>query len=163
MKRWVAAAVRAAGLGGGEARAEADPAYARLEEALWQDVASCLGASGDFDGDLRCRDRAQARCEAEGPYGGTTYGMAECSRLLFGLWDAELNRVWPDVLERQDAPEAGYLREEQRAWIAYRDALCRLEEARVWGGSMLAYLGGLCRAGVTAERVAELRNYVRNP
>jgi uncharacterized protein YecT (DUF1311 family) len=159
----ILAATLALAVSGGAARAEHDPDYEALMEPLGGIMGSCLEASADGDGDLACLAPMHEACEARGPAGGTTYGLAACAEVLFRLWDDELNRVWPEVLAWMDAPEAEYLREEQRAWIAYKEAACDFESAQVWGGSMLAYVGGECRARMTAERVAQLRDYIRYP
>ena len=53
--------------------------------------------------------------------------------------------------------EEATLREAQRAWVAFRDANCRLESFEARGGSMQPMLDAGCRATLTRARTAELR------
>jgi uncharacterized protein YecT (DUF1311 family) len=53
--------------------------------------------------------------------------------------------------------EEASLREAQRAWVAFRDAHCRLESYEARGGSMQPMLDAGCRATLTRARTAELR------
>ena len=49
------------------------------------------------------------------------------------------------------------LREAERAWVAFRDADCRLESFEARGGTMQPMLYDGCRANRTRARTAELR------
>ena len=78
--------------------------------------------------------------------GGSTVGMGFCIDEELQWWDARLNRVYSAYLAKERADDSenesgGYsapakapaLKDMQRAWIKYRDALC--EHAAVqWGG-----------------------------
>ena len=85
--------------------------------------------------------------------------------------DAELNRLWPQLIasarerdrevDRTYDTRQGYeatLRQAQRAWVSFRDEHCTwqgYEEAR--GGTMEPMSYGACRAAVTRARTAQLR------
>ena len=91
--------------------------------------------------------------------------------------DAELNTVYRTAIASAQAADRDYaradpggasahsgepgeeatLREAQRAWVAFRDAHCRLESFEARGGSMQPMLEGGCRATLTRARTAELR------
>lgn len=90
--------------------------------------------------------------------------------------DAELNTVYRSAIESERAADrefASYqtgtpgtssepgaeasLREAQRAWVAFREAHCRLEGYEARGGSMEPMLEAGCRAAITRARTAELR------
>lgn len=91
--------------------------------------------------------------------------------------DAELNTVYRTAIARAQAADREYargggdvpgnpgngpgeeatLREAQRAWVALRDANCRLESFEARGGSMQPMIDGNCRATMTRARTAELR------
>jgi uncharacterized protein YecT (DUF1311 family) len=131
--------------------------YEPVAERLGAEMTACLGASDTREGDAACADRLGALCVEIGPAGETTYGLAACTQALTRAWDGELNRLWPSAV----AAGGERLRNAQRAWIAFRDAECLFEAARWEGGSMGAYAGGFCVAGMTAERVADLRALLR--
>ena len=96
--------------------------------------------------------------------------MNLCALRDFEAQDAELNRVWGEVIaaareadrgidrEYDNRPtEEEMLRRAQRAWIAFRDAHCTVEgyrEAR--GGSMETMVYEGCRAALTRERIQQL-------
>jgi uncharacterized protein YecT (DUF1311 family) len=95
--------------------------------------------------------------------------MNACAAIEFERADAELNRIWPQIVasyraadreisrETDDRPTGeAVLRQSQRAWIALRDAHCTLEGYGERGGSMEPMVVALCRARLTRERISEL-------
>lgn len=162
MRRLAAlAAALTLGWGAAASAQESLGEYDAVLERLGGVLASCLQASSSREGDGLCARRIEALCAEEGPGGNSTYGLAACSAVLTRLWDDELNRLWPSALAAQGEGGGERLRDAQRAWIAFRDAECLFEAARWEGGSMGAYAGGFCLAGMTAERVADLRDLQR--
>jgi len=90
--------------------------------------------------------------------------------------DAELNTVYRSAIADAQAADREYaqamggaagrdsgpgeeatLREAQRAWVAFRDAQCRMQSFEARGGSMQPMIDGGCRATLTRARSAELR------
>jgi uncharacterized protein YecT (DUF1311 family) len=96
--------------------------------------------------------------------------MNACAAIDFERADAELNAeyrrsiAWARDADREgrapgdDRPgDEATLREAQRAWLAFRDAQCRLEGYEARGGSMEPMLYEGCRARLTRERTRQLR------
>jgi uncharacterized protein YecT (DUF1311 family) len=97
--------------------------------------------------------------------------MNACAAIDFERADAELNSEYRAAIaharevdrtetriEGDDRPgEEATLREAQRAWVAFRDAHCRLQGYEARGGSMESMLYDGCRAEVTRARIAQLR------
>ena len=96
--------------------------------------------------------------------------MNHCAEIDFQRADAELNRIWPQMLasaregdadinrEFDDRPTSEQvLREAQRAWITYRDRHCSYEGYEARGGSMESLLYNGCRAQLTNERIQQLQ------
>ena len=96
--------------------------------------------------------------------------MNECAARDFQRADAELNRIWPQLLanareadrdinrEFDDRPAGEQvLREAQRAWIIFRDRHCTHEGYEARGGSMESLLYNGCRALLTQERIKQLQ------
>lgn len=70
----------------------------------------------------------------------------------------EADRTDTARLPSDDRPgDEATLREAQRAWVAFRDAHCRLEGYEARGGSMESMLYDGCRAALTRARTAQLR------
>lgn len=99
--------------------------------------------------------------------------MNACAAIDFERADAELNAEYRLAIAHaraSDREESGRrpegddrsgdeatLREAQRAWVAFRDAHCRLEGYEARGGSMESMRYDGCRAEITRARIAQLR------
>ena len=101
----------------------------------------------------------------------TQVALNLCAEADFRAADAELNRAYKSAREmmRQvdaalPAPQGGAevaLRDGQRAWISFRDQAC-LAEAYVWtGGSAQPMIHSRCKARLTRQRAADLRDLGR--
>lgn len=99
--------------------------------------------------------------------------MNICAAQDFQRADAELNAVWREVravaksadAELHDDGQPGHwptLLEAQRAWLAYRDAHCRLVGYDARGGSLQPLLTANCRAELTRERTRSMRALLTN-
>jgi uncharacterized protein YecT (DUF1311 family) len=152
---WIAALALAAP-GAASAQDEYDAMTAIMEQVL----EGCLANSGSHEDDLACAGLIEEVCVAAGPGSFTTYGLNSCTGIGFGLWDDELNRLWPLVREGLAGEEAQELLEEQRAWIAETDAACEAAGAEMGGGSAVTFTINSCHGQRTAERVALFRDWV---
>ena len=98
------------------------------------------------------------------------YEMNQCEAQDFARADAELNRLWRDVIAGARAadreinrdldnqpPGEEVLRAAQRAWVTFRDAHCQYQSFEARGGSMQPMLYEGCRARLTEERIRQLR------
>ena len=103
----------------------------------------------------------------------TQTAMNICAAQDFQRADAELNEVWSEVrawaksadAEPYDDGQPGHwasLLEAQRAWLAYRDAHCRLVGYDARGGSLQPLLTANCRAELTRERSRSMRALLTN-
>ena len=71
--------------------------------------------------------------------------------------DAELNRVYQQLLPKLEGEHKEKLKVAQRAWIAFRDAHCEYEAFAFDGGSMQPLIRFSCLEAVTRERTKQLR------
>ena len=112
-------------------------------------------------------------CMSNNDGGETTVGMGFCADAELNYWDAKLNAVYKKLVEAEKANDAeakkeGWnapeklapLKDMQRKWIGYRDALCDYEYSQ-WGGGT----GGgpaiiSCLMGETARQALILENYL---
>lgn len=104
-------------------------------------------------------------------FGGSTVGMGACIDSELQWWDAKLNDTYGQLLQAEQADDEeaereGYsapkkspaLKDMQRKWIPYRDAVCE-HEAVQWGGGTgagPAFLG--CLLDETARQAILLMN-----
>src|SRR5215467_3828809 len=72
--------------------------------------------------------------------------------------DAELNRVYGQLIARYDEPNRNALVLAERAWIIYRDAECSYETALSVGGTIHPMMVALCLTGKAKARTKELND-----
>lgn len=100
------------------------------------------------------------------------YSLSYCAAVDYENADAELNRLWPEVVAAAKSNDEYVgemarargvpttleaLRTAQHAWIAFRDAQCEYEAYEVFGGTMQPMVGSLCLARLTNERIEVLK------
>jgi len=98
--------------------------------------------------------------------------MAQCWSNAYRRTDAQLNKIWPDVLkaakvadksfsptQRRAKPSAETdLLASQRAWLKYRDTQCALEGDYAQGGSLESIIDGQCSTELTRDRIKKLQD-----
>lgn len=105
--------------------------------------------------------------------------MNWCAAREYQDADRALNLAWSKARERtrkQDADFSRYrpdgdgrpghfasLLEAQRAWLAYRDAHCRLDGFAARGGTLEPLLVSTCKTALTSARTAELEAIAETP
>lgn len=122
---------------------------------------ACLASGAAFD---HCVGAAAAACVEVNGY--ATVVDSACHSLKADWWDAQLNAVYPQVMDQaremdevnsQYAPsQAEALREMQRSWIAFRDATCSFEASQFGGGTGASPAFSACRMRMTADQVRYL-------
>lgn len=80
---------------------------------------------------------------------------------IFAVWDDALNAIWGILKENLDAESMKKLTEEERTWIAEKEAAVKEAGAEVEGGSMYAMVINGKAAKLTKERVYELAEYLQ--
>jgi len=74
--------------------------------------------------------------------------------------DVDLNRTYRALTRQLDAQSASRIEKAQRAWIAYRDAMCAFEGAPSMGGSINAMVMSNCLARITKIQVQLLERHL---
>jgi uncharacterized protein YecT (DUF1311 family) len=84
---------------------------------------------------------------------------AQCGAELIKREDEKLNAAWKKMFAGVSGQTKTDLLQEQRLWIAYKDASCKFYANGDWGreGQVLNFAD--CRAEVIANRTKELENY----
>ena len=101
---------------------------------------------------------------------GSQLEMNQCALEDFEKIDTELNRVWQQLLEKEQANPAYIqkLRAAQRAWISFRDAevaamfACEDTNPRYCWGSMYPMLYHVMLGELTEERTQRLKSYLQD-
>jgi len=159
MRAWLAAGLLCGAL----------PAVAQV--AGTADLEACLASAPDRSAEEACLYLVHDAClEAGGD--DTTAGQSACLQAETAVWDRKLNALWPGILaaaraadaadEGADGGNAAALRAAQRAWIAFRDAECAWTYQRWSGGTIRTLMAGSCQLELTARRVLDFREWLRD-
>ena len=87
--------------------------------------------------------------------------LNEASAEEYELWDDELNQIWARLKETLDEDTMKKLTEEERQWVAEKEAAIKEAGAECEGGSMQPMLENLKGAELTRERVYELADMLK--
>ncbi|HEY9401774.1 MAG TPA: lysozyme inhibitor LprI family protein [Pyrinomonadaceae bacterium] len=91
----------------------------------------------------------------------TQFELNQCAARARDKADAELNKVYRELMKDAGTAERVKLRAAQLAWIKFRDAHCDYESVGNKGGSIYPMVFSFCLAKVTVERVKQLREIMR--
>lgn len=86
--------------------------------------------------------------------------MNEKSKELYDLWDGALNYLWGELKKGLPEEEFAVLLDEQRMWIADKEAAVEAAGKEVEGGSMYPLVVNSVAAQITEERVYELMEWL---
>lgn len=94
--------------------------------------------------------------------GGVTLHMREAQGRAHQAWDAELNRVYRELMSRQPGEQRALLRDAQRAWLSFRDAEEKLwwSETITGGGTLQPLLVADHGIAMLRERTCRLTRYL---
>ena len=117
----------------------------------------------DVDGMLEAADQEAALLEKKLAEDATLTqsDMNALSQEIYIIWDDLLNELWGLLKENLDQKTMDKLLQEQRTWIADKEAEVKQAGAEFAGGSMAALAANQKAAELTKERVYVLAEYLR--
>ncbi len=83
-------------------------------------------------------------------------GMNQCAGAAYDKADAQLNKIYKEVLGKADASQKPQLKAAQNAWIKFRDLDCKFQSSAVEGGSIYSMVLAACLETKTVSRTEEL-------
>jgi len=83
--------------------------------------------------------------------------MNQCSSRDYARSDAELNRVYKQVMAALDGHSQQLLKAAQRDWIMFRDDECKYQNAQNEGGSIYPLVYNGCLTTLTKDRIKQLK------
>lgn len=106
---------------------------------------------------------AQDEADLEDPCPGsnTQFELNQCAARARDRADAELNKVYRELMKDAGTTERAKLRAAQLAWIKFRDTQCDYESVGNKGGSIYPMVMSFCLARVTNARVKQLQEILR--
>lgn len=87
--------------------------------------------------------------------------MNQLSAQMYKLWDDELNSIWGRLKDKLDDDTMSKLTEDERNWIADKEAKVKAARADSEGGSLQPLLENSEAAELTQARVYYLAQYLR--
>lgn len=134
-------------------------------------IEPCIEQGGWID----CIGLAANACMDETDGGHTTLGMVACIAQETAWWDGDLKATYNLILQRDLEDDSTFvsdpgmearpsmadaIREIHSGWPMFRDASCRYEELRWWGGSGARLAGAGCILRMTGEQALRMRSYL---
>lgn len=95
------------------------------------------------------------------PGSNTQFELNQCAARARDRADAELNKVYGQLMKAAGTTERVKLRAAQLAWIKFRDTHCDYESVGNKGGSIYPMVVSFCLAKVTDDRVKQLQEIWR--
>ena len=92
---------------------------------------------------------------------GTQFEATECSAREYKKADAELNRVYQQVMKQEDKDGQARLKTAQLAWIKFRDTECEYESGQYIGGTIQPMVENFCLTSVTNDRTQQLKEILK--
>ena len=84
--------------------------------------------------------------------------MNQTAKKDFELADAELNKVYKEVMKLLSEKEKQLLIKAQRDWIKFRDSHCEFEANEYEGGSIQPLIYSSCLTERTKDRIKDLKS-----
>ena len=95
------------------------------------------------------------------PEARNQHELNQCAARARDKADAELNKVYRELMKDTGTTERAKLRATQLAWIKFRDAHCDYRTIGNKGGSIYPMVFSFCLARITDARVKQLREILR--
>jgi uncharacterized protein YecT (DUF1311 family) len=95
------------------------------------------------------------------PEAHTQLDMNQCADAQYRKADAELNRVYQQLVRAPAGGSDAKLKAAQLAWLKFRDSECDYEASQYEGGSMMPMVYSFCLRDVTSARTRQLRDALK--
>lgn len=119
------------------------------DESLQERISREISYAEDIAADLEAKLQQET----------TQADLNETSKELFQIWDDTLNLIWNLLTPKLDDNTMEILRQEERDWIASKEAAAKAAGQEFEGGSMQQMAEWSKAAELTKERVYELAEY----
>lgn len=85
----------------------------------------------------------------------TQIDMNECAHLDFKKADAQLNKLYKELMATLEPEQKNSLKRTQQLWLKYKDAQCEYESDEFKGGSIAGLIFSSCQQRITQQRNAD--------
>jgi len=92
----------------------------------------------------------------------TQLEMNQAADAKFKKADAELNKVYKQLMTMLDKNEKQLLIIAEKDWLKFRDSHCKFETAQYDGGSIQPLIYSTCLEDLTQKRIAVIKASIKN-
>ncbi|MNQ64874.1 hypothetical protein D3C85_793140 [compost metagenome] len=92
----------------------------------------------------------------------TQLEMNETANSQYKKADAELNKVYKQLMNILDKNEKPLLIQAEKDWIKFRDSHCKFEASQYEGGSIKPLIYSTCLEELTRKRIAAIKASIKN-
>ena len=87
--------------------------------------------------------------------------MNETANVKFKKADAELNKVYKQLMAILDKNEKQLLIQAEKDWMKFRDSHCKFDASQYEGGSIQPLIYSTCLEELTKKRIVEIRASIK--
>ncbi|REH01240.1 lysozyme inhibitor LprI family protein [Flavobacterium aquicola] len=91
----------------------------------------------------------------------TQLEMNQTASAKYKKADAELNKVYKQLMSMLDQNEKTLLIQAEKDWVKFRDSHCKFEASQYEGGSIKPLIYSTCLEELTKKRIAEIKASIK--
>jgi len=100
-------------------------------------------------------------CFSNNSFPQTQLEMNETANVKFKKADAELNKVYKQLMAILDKNEKQLLIQAEKDWMKFRDSHCKFDSSQYEGGSIQPLIYSTCLEELTRKRIAEIKASIK--
>ncbi|PJJ07079.1 uncharacterized protein YecT (DUF1311 family) [Flavobacterium sp. 1] len=100
-------------------------------------------------------------CLCNSSFAQTQLEMNETADTNYKKADAELNKVYKQLIAILDQNEKPLLIQAEKDWVRFRDSHCKFDASQYEGGSIKPLVYSTCLEELTRKRIAEIKASIK--
>ena len=100
-------------------------------------------------------------CCSINSFAQTQLEMNETANIKYKKADAELNKVYKQLIAVLDRDEKPLLIQAEKDWVKFRDSHCKFDASQYDGGSIKPLIYSTCLEELTRKRIAEIKASIK--
>jgi uncharacterized protein YecT (DUF1311 family) len=100
-------------------------------------------------------------CFCNNSFAQTQLEMNETANANYKKADAELNKVYKQLMSILDQNEKPLLIQAEKDWVKFRDSHCKFEASQYEGGSIQPLIYSTCLEELTKKRIVEIKASIK--
>jgi uncharacterized protein YecT (DUF1311 family) len=101
-------------------------------------------------------------CFCNNSFAQTQMEMNQTANTNYKKADAQLNKVYKQLMLILDKDEKPLLIQAEKDWVKFRDSHCKFEASQYEGGSIQPLIYSSCLEELTKKRIAEIKASIKD-